>query len=306
MDHWLRGMFTPLVTPFSGNSLDEPAFLRLVDWQIQEGADGIVLGSASGEGSTLTDEERMRLLRLARAAAGPVYPIIAAAGSNATAQSIADVRNATAAGANAILLRLPYYNRPTQAGIVQHILSVAAATPLPLILDNDPDRCAVELAPEMLAELATTPTIVGVLERRGDVARCDRIMRSCSRHFMRLTGAGDTIPAYLASGGCGAIASIGNLAPRLLGRIREACRTGSFEQAQILQRRLVPLLGLTAREPDPVAIKLALSLQHPGISPACRLPLVTAAASLVEDLTYALDDLPRPMSGRAASQRSAA
>lgn len=209
MDHWLRGMFTPLVTPFSGNSLDEPAFLRLVDWQIQEGADGIVLGSASGEGSTLTDEERMRLLRLARAAAGPVYPIIAAAGSNATAQSIADVRNATAAGANAILLRLPYYNRPTQAGLVQHILSVAAATPLPLIIDNDPERCAVELAPETLAELAATPTIMGVLERRGDVARCDRIMRSCSRHFMRLTGAGDTIPAYLASGGCGAITSIG-------------------------------------------------------------------------------------------------
>ncbi|MGO4816344.1 hypothetical protein AB4156_43320, partial [Cupriavidus sp. 2MCAB6] len=90
------------------------------------------------------------------------------------------------------------------------------------------------------------------------------------------------------------------------GRIREACRIGSFEQAQILQRRLVPLLGLTAREPDPVAIKLALSLQHPGISPACRLPLVTAAASLVEDLTYALDDLPRPINGRAVHRLSAA
>lgn len=306
MDHWLHGMFTALVTPFSANELDEPSLLRLVDWQVQEGADGIVLGSASGEYSTLTSNERIRLVRLARAAAGPGYPILAAAGSYSTAGSIAEVKDAADAGASAILLRLPYYNRPTQAGLVQHVLSVAEATSLPVIVDNDPDRCAIDLVPEALAEMAVHPTIIGILERRGDVARCDRIMRRCSRHFMRLTGASDTIPSYFAAGGCGAITSIGNLAPRLLRRIREACRTGAFEQAQILQRRLIPLHDLLSREPDPVTVKLALSFQHPGVSAICRLPLVAAQPRLAEDLKYALDDLPRPVNGHAIAHRSAA
>lgn len=306
MDHWLHGMFTALVTPFSAGALDEPSLLRLVDWQVREGADGIVLGSASGEYSTLTRNERIRLVRLARAAAGPGYPVLAAAGSNSTADSITEVKDAATAGASAILLRLPYYNRPTQAGLVQHVLSVAEATPLPVIVDNDPDRCAVDLTPEALAEMAAHPAVVGVLERRGDIARCDRIMRSCSRHFLRLTGAGDAIPPYVAAGGCGAVTSIGNLAPRLLRRIREACRAGAFEQAQTLQRRLTPLHGLLSREPDPVAVKLALSFQHSGVEPTCRLPLVAAQPSLAEELKYALDDLPRPVNGHVVGHRSAA
>lgn len=306
MDHWLHGMFTALVTPFRAGALDEPSLLRLVDWQVQEGADGIVLGSASGEYSTLTRNERIRLVRLARAAAGPGYPLLAAAGSYSTADSIVEVEEATAAGASAILLRLPYYNKPTQAGLVRHVISVAESASLPIIVDNDPDRCAVDLAPEALAEMAAHPAIVGILERRGDIARCDRIMRSCSRSFLRLTGAGDTIPSYLAAGGCGAITSIGNLAPRLLRRIREACRSGAFEQAQTLQRRLIPLHMLLSREPDPVAVKLALSLQHPSLSPTCRLPLVAAQPSLCDELKYALDDLPRPLNGHAIAHRSAA
>ncbi|MGX1786909.1 dihydrodipicolinate synthase family protein [Bosea sp. NPDC055332] len=306
MDHWLHGMFTALVTPFSAGALDEPSLLRLVDWQVQEGADGIVLGSASGEYSTLTGNERIRLVRLARAAAGPGYPILAAAGSYSTAGSVAEVREAAAAGASAILLRLPYYSRPTQAGLVRHVLSVAEAASLPVIIDNDPDRCAIDLTPEALAEMAAHPAIVGILERRGDLARCDRIMRRCSRHFMRFTGAGDAIPSYVAAGGCGAITSIGNLAPRLLRRIREASRVGAFEQAQTLQRRLIPLYELLSREPDPVAVKLALSFQHPGVSPVCRLPLVAAQPALGEELKYALDDLPRPISGHASGHRSAA
>jgi 4-hydroxy-tetrahydrodipicolinate synthase len=306
MDHWLHGMFTALVTPFGTDGLDKPSLLRLVEWQLQEGADGIVLGSASGEYSTLMSHERVGLVKLARAAAGPAYPILAAAGSYSTAASIAEVREAASAGASAILLRLPYYSRPTQAGLVQHVLSVAATTSLPVIVDNDSDRCAVDLTIEALAEMAAHPAVVGILERRGDIARSDRIMRSCSRHFLRLTGAGDTIPSYLAAGGCGAVTSIGNLAPRLLSRISESCRAGAFEQAQTLQRRLIPLHGLLSQEPDPVAVKLAVSLQHPGVSPLCRLPLVAAQPSLAEELAYALDDLPRPINGQSIGHRSAA
>jgi 4-hydroxy-tetrahydrodipicolinate synthase len=306
MDHWLHGMFTALVTPFGTDGLDKPSLLRLVEWQLQEGADGIVLGSASGEYSTLMSHERVGLVKLARAAAGPAYPILAAAGSYSTAASIAEVREAASAGASAILLRLPYYSRPTQAGLVQHVLSVAATTSLPVIVDNDPDRCAVDLTIEALAEMAAHPAVVGILERRGDIARSDRIMRSCSRHFLRLTGAGDTIPSYLAAGGCGAVTSIGNLAPRLLSRISESCRAGAFEQAQTLQRRLIPLHGLLSQEADPVAVKLAVSLQHPGVSPLCRLPLVAAQPSLAEELAYALDDLPRPINGQSIGHRSAA
>ncbi len=295
MNHWLHGMFTALVTPFDGGAIDYGALERLIAWQIAQGADGIVVGTATGEISALTDREQQSLLAAARSIAGRHFPVIVAAGTYGTADTVAAVMEAEKAGASALLLRMPYYSRPTQAGLAAHALAVAQATGLEIILDNDPDRCGVEIALETLERLEGAANIVGILERRGDLIRCDRIARIRDRRFMRLTGAAETLPAYLLAGGCGAITSIGNLAPHWLARLESAARSEFYGQAQILQRRLIPLLDLLAKEPDPILVKLALSLLHPGIEAACRAPLTPARPELVPLVREAIEDLPRPL-----------
>jgi 4-hydroxy-tetrahydrodipicolinate synthase len=295
MNHWLHGMFTALVTPFDGGAIDYGALERLIAWQIAQGADGIVVGTATGEISALTDREQQSLLTAARSIAGRHFPVIAAAGTYGTADTVAAVVAAEKAGASALLLRMPYYSRPTRAGLAAHALAVAQATGLEIILDNDPDRCGVEIALETLERLEGAANIVGILERRGDLIRCDRIARIRDRRFMRLTGAAETLPAYLLAGGCGAITSIGNLAPHWLARLENAARSEFYGQAQILQRRLIPLLDLLAKEPDPILVKLALSLLHPGIEAACRAPLTPARPELVPLVREAIEDLPRPL-----------
>ncbi len=280
---------------------------RLVHWQIAQGADGVVIGTATGEGPTLSPIERERLCVAARSIAGRHFPVIAAVGSYATAETVAEIAAAEKAGASALLLRMPYYNRPTQAGLAAHALAAAQATGLEIILDNDPDRCGVEIAPETLERLEGAANIVGILERRGDLVRCDRIARLRDRRFMRLTGAAETIPAYLLAGGCGAVTSIGNLAPHWLARLESAARSELYGQAQILQRRLVPLLDLVACEPDPVLVKLALSMLDPEIAASCRAPLAPARPEFATLMRDAIEDLPRPLAGTAtAALRSGA
>lgn len=295
MNHWLHGMFTALATPFDGEAIDYDALERLIAWQIAQGADGIVIGTATGEVSALTETEQQALLAAARSIAGGHFPVIAAVGTYATADTVAAAVAAEKTGASALLLRMPYYSRPTQAGLAAHALAAAQATGLEIVLDNDPDRCGVEIAPETLALLEGASNIVGILERRGDLARCDRISRVRDRRFMRLTGAAGAIPSYLLAGGCGAVTSVGNLAPHWLARLESAARSEFYDQAQVLQRRLIPLLDLLAAEPDPVLVKLALSMLHPGVEQACRAPLAPARPELIPLVREAIEDLPRPL-----------
>lgn len=299
MNHWLHGMFTALVTPFDEEAIDYCALERFILWQIAQGADGIVVGTAAGESAMLSASERRELCAAARRIAGRHFPVIAAVGSYATAGTVDEIVAAEKAGASALLLRMPYYNRPTQRGLAAHALAAAQATGLEIILDNDPDRCGVEIATETLQQLEEATNIVGILERRGDLVRCDRIARVRDRRFMRLTGAADTIPAYLLAGGCGAITSVGNLAPHWLARMDSGVRSEFYGQAQILQRRLIPLLDLLAREPDPVLIKLALSMLHPEVGATCRAPLAPPHPEFVPLLCDAIEDLPRPLAGMA-------
>ncbi len=294
MNHWLHGMFTALVTPFDGERVDHASLERLVAWQIAQGADGFVVGSSTGEFSTLTPDERVAVLATVRSAAGRHFPVVAAAGTNATAQTVTEIARAERAGASAILLRLPYYNRPTQAGLVAHAAAAAQATTLEIVLDNDPERCGVELSCEALELLSLHSNIVGILERRGDLARCERIARVRDRRFMRLTAAADMIPSYFLAGGCGAITAVGNLVPHWLFRLGSAMRSELYGQAQMLQRRLVPVNAVLAGEPEPVLIKHALSVLHPGIRPDCRLPLTPAGQAVARLVEEAIEDFPRP------------
>jgi 4-hydroxy-tetrahydrodipicolinate synthase len=303
VNHWLHGIFTELVTPFEGGAVDRAAFARLVNWQIAQHADGFAVGTATGEGSTLSRQERAGIVATIREVAGQAVPILVAAGTNATATTVEEVEEATRWGANAILLRTPYYSRPTQAGLVEHARAAAAATHLDIVLDNDPERCAVELSIPTLAELCRTPNFVGVLERRGDLVRCDRIARACSRQFMRLTGSSDNLPAYFLTGGCGAITGLGNLAPHLLSRIQAAVRSGSYEQAQMLQRRLIPLHDLLRGQGDPGEVKFALSRMELGLKPDCRFSTCAPSPEFAEELADALPAFKVEKSGRVAQLR---
>lgn len=279
MYHWLQGMFTPIVTPFRGNEIDFQAYERLVSWQLDQAADGLVIGSVTGEYSALTGVEGMALVAAARRIAGDDYPILAAIGNYSTADTLAEADAARCAGATALLLRMPYYSRPSQAGLAAHISAVSAATALDIVLDNDPDRCGVEIAVQTLQSLADLHNVIGILERRGDIRRCQKIAEARDSGFMRLTGAADTIPAYLLAGGCGAVTGIGNLVPRWLRRLQAAVRYDDFAQAQILQRRLIPTIDALDAEPEPVLLKHALSRLHPGVLPDCRAPLTAPATA---------------------------
>jgi 4-hydroxy-tetrahydrodipicolinate synthase len=303
VNHWLHGIFTELVTPFEGGVVDRAALAKLVRWQMAHHADGFAVGTATGEGSTLSRQERAGIIATIREEAGPAVPILVAAGTNATATTVEEVAEATRWGANAILLRTPYYSRPTQAGLVEHARAAAGVTHLDIVLDNDPERCAVELSIPTLAELCRTANIVGVLERRGDLARCDRIARACSRQFMRLTGSSDNLPAYFLTGGCGAITGLGNLAPHLLSRIQAAIRTASYEQAQMLQRRLIPLHDLLRGQSDPGEVKFALSLLKLGPMPDCRCATCTPSPEFAEELANLLPAFEVEKSGRVAHLR---
>lgn len=305
MNHWLHGMFTALVTPFDGGRVDHASLERLVAWQIAQGTDGLVVCSASGEYSTLTPDERRDVLATVRSAAGRHFPVIAAAGTNDTAVTMAEIVQAERVGASAILLRMPYYNRPTQAGLVAHAAAAAQATMLEIVLDNDPERCGVELSCEALEQLSAHANIIGILERRGDLGRCERIARLRDRRFMRLTGSADAIPSYFLAGGCGAVTAVGNLVPHWLFRLGSAMRSELYGQAQMLQRRLTPVNAALAREPEPVLIKQALSLLHPGVRPGCRLPLTPAGEDAARLMEEVIEDFPRPPTVMAGSQRHA-
>ncbi|MCU4181088.1 dihydrodipicolinate synthase family protein [Bosea sp. BH3] len=305
MNHWLHGMFTALVTPFEGGRVDHASLERLVAWQIAQGTDGLVVCSAAGEFPTLTPEERRDVLATVRRAAGRHFPVVAACGTNATAATLAEIALAERVGASAILLRMPYYSRPTQAGLIAHAAAAAQATTLEIVLDNDPDRCGVELSCETLEQLSGHANIVGILERRGDLSRCDRIARVRDRRFMRLTGAADAIPSYFLAGGCGAVTAVGNLVPHWLFRLGSAMRSELYGQAQMLQRRLAPVNAALVREPEPVLIKQALSLLHPGVRPDCRLPLTPAGEDAARLMEEVIEDFPRPPLAAASGHRQA-
>ena len=270
---WLTGCIPDLPTPFDeADRLDLRAFERHCERQIAAGVTVLVVCETAGEASTLSAAERDMIIRAAVEITSGRARVIAGAGSNSTDRAIELTRRAEAAGADAVLSVVPYYNKPMQSGIFAHFRAIAGSTGLPIILHDIPARTARELADDALARLVDSKQFIGLRDGTGDVSRPIRLSSLLPSGFRLLSGHDGTALAYLAEGGDGYISMISNVTPDLCRAIFSNPKQGHLETARYLQRRLAPLESCLSKE-GPAALKYALSLlglMHPGT----RLPIV--------------------------------
>ena len=254
-----RGSLPAMITPFKDGAVDFEALKSLVDWHIAEGSHGLVPVGTTGESPTLTHEEHEAVVEaVVKAAAGRV-PVIAGAGSNNTVEAIRLARHAEKVGASAVLVVTPYYNRPTQAGLIAHFTALHEACGLPIVIYNIPPRSVVDMMPETMGELAKLPRIIGVKDATGKIERVSMQRQTCGKDFVQLSGEDATALGFNAHGGVGCISVTANVAPRLCAEFQLATLRGDYPAALALQDRLMPLHTAIFLEPGLAGAKYALS-----------------------------------------------
>lgn len=255
-----KGSMPALVTPMKDGAVDFATLEALVEWQIAEGSHGLVPVGTTGESPTLShDEHEAVVAKVIEVAAGRV-PVIAGAGSNNTLEAIRFVRHAADAGAQGALVVTPYYNKPTQAGLIAHYTALAEAVDIPIVIYNIPGRSVVDMTPATMAVLAKLPNIVGVKDATGDLARVSQTRMVCGPDFVQLSGEDATALGFNAHGGVGCISVTANVAPGLCAKFQEATLAGDYATALRLQDKLMPLHEAIFLEPGLVGAKYALSL----------------------------------------------
>ena len=270
-----KGSMPALVTPFKDGQVDVAALKSLVEWHIAEGSNGLVPMGTTGESPTLThDEHDMVVEVVVKAAAGRV-PVIAGAGSNNTAESVRLVEHAKAVGADAALVVTPYYNKPTQRGLIAHFERVAEIG-LPIIIYNIPPRSVIDMTPETMGHLAKHPMIVGVKDATADIARVSQQRATCGTDFCQLSAEDASALGFNAHGGVGCISVTANVAPRLCSEFQAAMAQGDYAKALTYQDRLMPLHEAIFTEPGLCGAKYGLS-QLGLIEDTVRLPLTTVS-----------------------------
>ena len=254
-----KGSFPALVTPFKNGELDIDALKKLVEWHVAEGSNGLVPVGTTGESPTLTHQEHERVVEeVVRAAAGRI-PVIAGAGSNNTVEAIRFMRHAERVGADAALVVTPYYNKPTQRGLIAHFTALHDCCELPIIIYNIPGRSVVDMTPETMGELAKLPRIVGVKDATGDLARVSLQRMTCGPDFIQISGEDATSHGFNAQGGVGVISVTANVAPRMMAEVQEACLANDYARALEIQDCLMPLHKAIFTEPGLVGAKYAMS-----------------------------------------------
>jgi 4-hydroxy-tetrahydrodipicolinate synthase len=269
-----KGSMPALVTPFTADGeLDLDTLNKLVEWHIEQGSHGIVPVGTTGESPTLThDEHRLVVEEVVRIAAGRV-PVIAGAGSNATREGVGLIRHAAEVGADAALVVTPYYNKPTQAGLIAHYTALAEAVDLPIIIYNIPGRSVIDMTPETMGVLAKLPNIIGVKDATGKLERVSQQRITCGPDFIQLSGEDATALGFNAHGGVGCISVTANVAPKLCAEFQEATLRGDYAAALDYQDKLMPLHHAIFVEPGLVGAKYAMS--RLGLcDERVRLPLV--------------------------------
>lgn len=268
------GSIPALVTPFRAGAFDEAAYRDLIEWQIAEGSSALVPCGTTGESATLSFEEHFAVVRVCVDQAKGRVPIIAGCGSNDTQVAIRNTQEAKAAGADAGLLVPPYYNRPNQEGIYQHFKAIAEACDLPLVLYNVPARTVTDIQPETVARIvADIPSVVGIKDATGDLARVSRHRASSGADFCQLSGNDDLGLAFMAMGGRGCISVSANVAPRLCADFYAAALAGDYARALELQDKLFPLHAALFTDASPGPVKYALSRVRPDFPADLRLPM---------------------------------
>jgi 4-hydroxy-tetrahydrodipicolinate synthase len=275
----LSGYTPSIPTPFdASDNIDRPAFVHLCQRQIDSGAAALVVGGITGEASTLSPTEHRVLIHIAVEVARRRVPVIAGAGSNSTAHAIELTRDAERLGADAVLSVVPYYNKPSQQGMIAHFNAIRRSTGLPIILHDIPSRCAAGLTDASIAQLSADRQFIGLKDSTGDVTRPVRLRLLTGPNFRLLSGHDVTAFAFMALGGDGCISVTSNAIPQICRAIVVALQEGDMDRAQRLSVPVAVLSGVLAQESDPVPLKYALSLLG-LIAPKVRLPLVDLSAS---------------------------
>ena len=270
------GSFPALVTPFRDGAFDAPAFSRLVDWQIKEGTSALVPCGTTGESPTLGFDEHYQVIDTCIQSAAGRVPVIAGCGSNDTATAIRHMRHAQAAGATAALVVAPYYNRPSQDGMIAHFQALADASDLPIVVYNVPGRTVADISAETMCRLAEIPTVVAIKDASGDLARVTAHRAGAGKDFCQLSGNDDLWLPHAVMGGVGCISVTANVAPRLCADFGAACAAGDWGRALVLHDRLFDLHQAMFSDTSPGPVKYALSRIHDWFSPEVRLPIIPA------------------------------
>lgn len=254
-----NGSMPALVTPFTNGELDLDALKRLVDWHIDQGSTGLVPVGTTGESPTLThDEHETVVAEVVKAAAGRV-PVIAGAGSNNTVETIRFVQFAAEVGADAALIVTPYYNKPTQRGLIAHFTAAHDSAEIPIIIYNIPPRSIIDMTPDTMGELAKLPRIVGVKDATADITRVSKQRITCGTDFIQLSGEDASALGFNAHGGVGCISVTANVAPKLCAEFQQATLAGDYAKALEYQDKLMPLHDAIFIEPGLVGAKYGLS-----------------------------------------------
>lgn len=269
----IQGSLPALVTPFKDGAVDFDTLKSLVEWQIEEGSTGLVPVGTTGESPTLTHDEHEAVIEEVVTAAAGRVPVIAGAGSNNTVEAIRFLRHAEAVGAMAALVVTPYYNKPTQDGLIAHYTALHDACTLPIIIYNIPGRSVIDMTPATMGQLARLPRIIGVKDATGDITRVSQQRATCGADFLQLSGEDASALGFNAHGGRGCISVTANVAPKLCAEFQTATLEGDYAKALDYQDRLMPLHEAIFLEPGLAGAKYGLS-RLGRCSEEVRLPLV--------------------------------
>ena len=265
--------YTALLTPFKDNKVDYSSYKELIDFQINNGTHGLVPVGTTGESPTLSHDEHKKLIEVCIEQSNGRVPVIAGAGSNSTSEAVDFVKHACSAGADGLLIVTPYYNKPTQSGLLAHYNELIKHASKPIIIYDIPGRSVIQMTDETMAKLAQDQFIVGVKDATADLTRPTRLQNIIGDNFIQLSGEDGTALAYLAAGGHGCISVTANIAPNLLSRMHNAWKQGDINTAQEINKKLMPLHDALFCETSPGPLKYAASLL--GIcSSDARLPIV--------------------------------
>lgn len=281
--HIIEGCLTALVTPFKGDRVDFEALARLVDWQIENGIDGLVAVGTTGESATLDVDEHVAVIAATVRAARGRVPVIAGAGGNATSEALQLTKAAEDAGADALLHVTPYYNRPSQEGLFRHFQAIARATKLPVVLYNVPSRTACDLLTETVVRLCDEPNIIAIKDATGNLVRGGELIAKVGQRLTVLSGDDGTAFPLYAIGSRGVISVVSNVAPREMSEMWDAVQAGDWAKAKGLHYKLRHLNQLLFVEPSPAPAKAALAILG-RCSTEIRLPLVAASSGLADQL----------------------
>ena len=282
-----KGSMTALITPFRDGAFDEDGFRSHVEWQIENGTTGLVPVGTTGESPTLSHEEHNRVVETCVDQAKGRVPVIAGAGSNNTAEAIELARHAERAGADAVLVVTPYYNKPTQEGLFQHFQAVNDAVGIPIIIYNIPPRSVIDMSVATMKRLYELRNIAGVKDATANLGRVSQQRHALGPDFIQLSGEDMTALAYNAAGGHGCISVVSNVAPALCAELQETSLSGDYAAALKVQDRLVPLHDAIFMEPGLAGAKCGLALLGRGTE-EIRLPLMPVTPPTREAIRAAM------------------